>query len=131
MPGRVREAVSFAFHSVRWFFARNASMWGAVLIALSPWACVIPTCIWPDAMLIDPLGSSVAMLSLAYVIMVCGAYTEYCAGNTGGGLRPPIPRHRLTSVSRTGEVTMDPSDLPEALIYLADLEDYFERTGQM
>lgn len=44
-------------------------------------------------------------------------------------IKLPIPKRRLTNVKRTGETTINPDDIPLAVLYLARLEDYLKIKG--
>lgn len=43
----------------------------------------------------------------------------------------PVPDKRFTVVEEDGEVFVKQEEIQEIILYLADLEDYLERTGRM
>ena len=43
----------------------------------------------------------------------------------------PVPRKRFTEVYDDGEVTVKQEDVQEMILYMADLEDYLQRTGRL
>lgn len=94
---------------------------------------------------------SITQFSLPYIILLVG--TQYSSGNKllavisitiaqvvllylkallnrkGKGANVPIPNSRFTKVDGYGEVSIERERLQELIIYMCDLEDYFERTG--
>lgn len=70
-------------------------------------------------------------LTFPIAIIILSATLKSISNKNGNGLSMPIPNKRFTEVNReTGEVTMDTDKLQELLIYIADLEDWLERTGR-
>ena len=51
------------------------------------------------------------------------------ANKIGKGITIPIPDKRFTEVDDYGEVSIPNNRIQELILYLADLEDWFERKG--
>lgn len=51
------------------------------------------------------------------------------ANKTGKGTTIPVPNKRFTEVDDDGEVSVPNNRIQELILYLADLEDWFERKG--
>ena len=51
------------------------------------------------------------------------------ANKIGKGTTIPVPNKRFTEVDEYGEVSVENKRLQELILYLGDLEDWFERKG--
>lgn len=51
------------------------------------------------------------------------------ANKIGKGTTIPVPKKRFTEVDDYGEVSITNDRIQELILYLADLEDWFERKG--
>lgn len=67
-------------------------------------------------------------LFIPILIAVLVYYLRQIANRSGKGNSMPVPEKRFTEVDEsTGEVTILTSRTEEMLLYMADLEDWFER----
>lgn len=67
-------------------------------------------------------------LFIPILIAVLVYYLRQIANRSGKGNSMPVPEKRFTEVDEsTGEVTVLTSRTEEMLLYMADLEDWFER----
>lgn len=67
-----------------------------------------------------------------FVPIVFGAlifYVRSIANKLKKGVAIPLPDERFTKVEDDGEVTIENKRIQELILYLADLEDWFERKG--
>lgn len=53
------------------------------------------------------------------------------ANKIGKGITIPVPEKRFTEVDEDGEVSIENRRVQELILYLADLEDWFERKGML
>ena len=56
-------------------------------------------------------------------------YIRSYANKIGKGTTIPVPEKRFTEVDDDGEVSIPNNRIQELILYLADLEDWFERKG--
>lgn len=56
-------------------------------------------------------------------------YIRSYANKIGKGTTIPVPEKRFTEVDDDGEVSIRNSRVQELILYMADLEDWFERKG--
>lgn len=72
------------------------------------------------------VGSEILIpLIISFVVYFVQAY----ANKIGKGTSIPLPSKRFTQVSDDGEVSIDNDRVQELILYVADLEDHFERKG--
>ena len=72
------------------------------------------------------VGSEIIIpLVISFIIYFVQAY----ANKIGKGTSTPVPSKRFTEVSDDGEVSIDNARIQELILYIADLEDHFERKG--
>lgn len=64
----------------------------------------------------------VAVLFITY-------YLREAANAMHKGSRIPVPEKRFTTVSEDGEVSINQDRLQELILYVGDIEDWFERKG--
>lgn len=66
------------------------------------------------------------------VIFIFSGVMKVFSNQNGKGLSAPIPKERFTEVNyETGEVSVDTARVQEMLLYVADVEDWLEKTGRM
>lgn len=70
-------------------------------------------------------------LIIPITIVLLTYYLHSAANKTGKGNTCPIPIKRFTEVSEDGEVSIEQSRIQELLLYVADLEDWFERKNML
>lgn len=68
-------------------------------------------------------------LFIPIVFCVVTYYVRSYANKIGKGTTIPVPEKRFTEVDDDGEVSVRNSRIQELILYLADLEDWFERKG--
>lgn len=68
-------------------------------------------------------------IAIPIVFAVLVHYIKAAANKMGKGVKVPIPDKRFTQVDDDGEVTIENDRLQELILYMADLEDWFERRG--
>lgn len=76
-------------------------------------------------------GYNEIVLLLPFMLYFVLGIIKGMANKNGKGLAVPLPKERFTEVDyETGAVNMDADRLQELLLYIADLEDWFEKTGR-
>ncbi len=68
-------------------------------------------------------------LFVPIVFCIITYYIRSYANKIGKGNTIPVPEKRFTEVDDDGEVSVRNSRVQELILYLADLEDWFERKG--
>lgn len=68
-------------------------------------------------------------LFIPIVFCVITYYLRSYANKIGKGTTIPVPEKRFTEVDDYGEVSVENNRIQELILYLADLEDWFERKG--
>lgn len=68
-------------------------------------------------------------LILPVLFFVLVFYLKSIANKIGKGITIPVPQKRFTQVDDDGEVSIENKRIQELILYLADLEDWFERKG--
>ena len=72
------------------------------------------------------IGSEVFIPIIFCVIIY---YLRSYANKIGKGTTIPVPDKRFTGVADDGEISIPNNRIQELILYLADLEDWFERKG--
>lgn len=65
------------------------------------------------------------------VVFLLIYYINSYANKIGKGTTVPTPNKRFTEIDDDGEVSIENSRLQELILYIADLEDWFERKGML
>ena len=68
-------------------------------------------------------------LFIPILFCVITYYIRSYANKIGKGATIPVPEKRFTEVDDDGEVSIRNSRIQELILYMADLEDWFERKG--
>lgn len=68
---------------------------------------------------------------LVLALQVVAIYAKKVMSKMGCGDEVPVPAKRFTSVDPYGEVSVSVDRTQELILYVADVEDYLERTGRM
>lgn len=68
-------------------------------------------------------------LLIPIIFCVIIYYLRSYDNKIGKGTTIPVPNKRFTEVDDNGEVSISNSRIQELILYLADLEDWFERRG--
>lgn len=69
------------------------------------------------------------IIGLILFIQMVLIISRNSANKIGKGIDVPVPYKRFTQVDEDGEVSVDTERLQEMILYMGDLEDYFERKG--
>lgn len=80
------------------------------------------------------LGSSTSVITPVCIVLAVQMvlwYTKKVYSKMGKGEDPPIPRVRFTHIDASGEVSIESERVQELLLYMADLEDYYNRKGKL
>lgn len=109
--------------SIMWYVKSSMYVISRLVNAFIPFACLLVGRKTEANLFLFAIGIAFLMLSMFIV--------KEAANKAGKGNLPPVPRDRFTSVSEEGEVTVNIDRMQELLLYVADLEDYFERKGMM
>lgn len=72
-------------------------------------------------------GAIVGSLGMFAILKV----VKMSLNDSGAGSEVPVPRKRLTNYLGNGEYYIEDKDVPEAIIFLAEVEDYLTRMGKM
>lgn len=75
------------------------------------------------------VGNIISGISAALISFILIKFLRKVIKEAGIGDEPPVPAKRFTEVSNDGMVSVDNARLQELLIYVSDLEMYFERKG--
>lgn len=68
-------------------------------------------------------------LFIPIIVCVIIYYIRSYANKIGKGYTIPVPDKRFTQIDDYGEVSISNNRIQELILYLADLEDWFERKG--
>lgn len=100
---------------------------------------VIASAILPYAMYV--LGQYLAVergyigfggeLAIPVVVGIVVHYMKEIGNRANKGKRVPVPAQRFTSVDEDGEVSIEQDRLNELILYMADLEDWFDKRGML
>lgn len=74
---------------------------------------------------------STAFYCVPIISYIIGAAIKGVADRNGKGNVPPVPEKRYTHTGEYGEVSIEQEDLPDAILFLNDLEEYYTRKGEL
>jgi hypothetical protein len=108
------------------------------LVAVAPALSYIIVCVTPYIMAVCvkevylergywTVGGEYLIPIVMYVIAIL-LRVGFNKENGQGGVTPPLRMKRFTKKTQTG-VTLNPDDLYEAVQYLNEIEEYFDRIG--
>lgn len=69
------------------------------------------------------------VLLITVLVFICIYYLKAIANKIGKGITIPVPAKRFTEIDDDGEVSVEQSRISEMLLYMADLEDWFDKKG--
>lgn len=108
-----------------YFFAVNMRYFANLFSAIAPYAMYF---IGQNVVLERGHFAVGGEIFLPIWIAILVYYLRQIANRSGKGNSMPVPEKRFTEVDEsTGEVTILTSRTEEMLLYMADLEDWFER----
>lgn len=123
------EVIGELFYEVRYYTKRLVSTLPLLIIVATPYLMFMAGEIVGDEQGTGVISSwvftPIALYILAYLIdkVVRKAHNKTTSC--------PIPTKRFTEESEDGEINIDTNRLQELIVYMADLENWFERKGLM
>lgn len=121
------EIVNDVLHNVSYFIKSNLINAANIINFILPYAMFY-------------VGQDIAMtgkkiihpvLLFPLFVFIILFFIRSIANKIGKGITIPIPEKRFTEVDDDGEVSIENKRIQELLLYVADLEDWFEKKGML
>lgn len=74
---------------------------------------------------------NISMIALWLLIYLVIYILKRLVNKQSYGYEFPVPRKRFTSCDGVGEYSINNDDIQEVILYLADVEDFLEKTGRL